>query len=315
MSTTPIDLKASAQNPPVIDQQLHYTGEDGCSTSLTLTTFEGAYIFAASSRQEREVRYIEYQETPAISMYFSLEGISAAYSKNSPPSSVLIDDQHVIRYTPHFEGEYVISSRTLRNFGVGLQESFFQRLMATELECLKQFRDNIHTGVLADLSPHPMPITHRQKAVISDMQHCLYTGHMRLLYYESKVIELFLLQAEQAESLLGQKLPHIKPGDIERLHAARHFVKQNMFVPISLAQIAREAGLNDFKLKKGFKELFGCTVFGYLNELKMNHARQMLLDTSCTVYEVADTLGYSEPHNFTQAFKRYFGYLPSELKG
>jgi AraC-like DNA-binding protein len=73
-------------------------------------------------------------------------------------------------------------------------------------------------------------------------------------------------------------------------------------------------GLNDFKLKKGFKELFGTTVFSYLNELKMDYAKRLILDEKKTIYEVAMTLGYSEPHHFYAAFKRRFGYSPGELK-
>lgn len=87
-----------------------------------------------------------------------------------------------------------------------------------------------------------------------------------------------------------------------------------MFDPLTLSGIARDAGLNEFMLKKGFKELFGLTVFGYLNELKMNYARQMLLESQCTVYEAAYTMGYNEPYNFSKAFKKHFGYLPGELK-
>jgi AraC-like DNA-binding protein len=150
---------------------------------------------------------------------------------------------------------------------------------------------------------------------MKEMIHCSYEGHMRQLYYEAKIIELFLMQAQQAENMMGRKPVQIKAADIEKLHAARQFVHMNMLEPISLQQVARAAGLNDFKLKKGFRELFGTTVFGYLNELKMTHAKRLLQDGGVSVGDIAIDLGYSEPQNFTKAFKRHFGYTPGEVKG
>ncbi|GAB4049906.1 helix-turn-helix transcriptional regulator [Spirosoma litoris] len=81
----------------------------------------------------------------------------------------------------------------------------------------------------------------------------------------------------------------------------------------SLLQLARFVGLNDYKLKKGFREVVGHTVFGYFNDLRMPYAHQLVCDSSFTIGDVATKLGYSETHHFSSAFKRKFGYLPSQL--
>lgn len=297
---------------PVIEKQWQQTGE-GFQADLSLTAFGDTFVVSAKSRQEKEIMFREEQPEPAITLYFSLEGSSAAYGGGTEKK--LRPGQHMIRYASQFDGYYVMSSPTIQSFSVFLEASFFWRLMEADLECLKRFGDSIQQGGITDIAPQPLPVTARQQTVIREMQQCAYTGQMKRLYYESRITELFLLQAEQANSLLGKPLPQIRPADIEKLHAARDFVTQHMLWPLTLGQIAREAGLNDFKLKKGFKELFGTTVFGYLHELKMHHARELLLDKGCTVFEVADALGYSEPHNFSQAFKKHFGYLPGKLKG
>ena len=300
--------------PQATEQESQHSVQLGPSSYVTVTPLEAGSVFSSYCRQEREVRYIDYQENPSIQMYFSLEGRSSAHSRNNHSICSLADRQHTLRYTPHFEGYYEIGSPKMRNFGVELHEPLFRRLVAGELECLKRLQDAIDAGEPADILPYPMPLTARQQAAINDMQHCMYTGHMRRLYYESKIVELFLLQATQAESMLGQQPVQIRPADVERLYAARNFVEQHMLEPMSLGTVAREAGLNDFKLKKGFRMLFGTTVFGYLNELRMHYARHLLLDTTSSVSEIADMLGYSEPHNFSKAFKRYFGYPPGRLR-
>ena len=296
--------------------EVQYTDEIGTSGFMRLSEIriEGADIFAANSRQEREITLREQHETPTLAMYFSLQGQSSAWELNSKDKYVLNDNEHVLSFVPGFDGYYALSSPEIRNFGISLYEPFFRRLYSADLDCLKRFWDKVHSGKAADLSEHALPVTPRQQSLINEMQNCVYTGNMKQLFFESKIIELFLLQAEQAENLKGQKPLKMERHNIDKLHAARQLIKQRMFDPLTLSGIARETGLNEFMLKKGFKELFGLTVFGYLNELKMDYARQMLLDSGCTIYEVAYTMGYNEPYNFSKAFKKQFGYLPGELK-
>lgn len=290
-----------------------YLGSTGYM-NFSEVKINGADIFSGNSKLVQEITMREQTDTPALNMYFSIQGTSSAWEANSKDKYVLKDNQHAVAFAPGFDGYYALSSPEVRNFGISLYEPFFNRLYSTDLECLKRFWDKVNAGKMADISEHALPITPKQQAVINDMHHCVYTGNMKQLFFEAKITELFLLQAEQAEALNGLKPAKIERRNVDKLHAARHYVQQHMFDPLTLCGIAREAGLNEFILKKGFKELFGLTVFGYLNELKMNYARQMLLESQCTVYEVAYTMGYNEPYNFSKAFRKHFGYLPGELR-
>lgn len=281
--------------------------------SMKELKWKNAHVFTSKSRQKKALHFTEQSNKPTVGMYFSLEGVSGAYPSDREGVR-LTSNQHVLGYQPNFDGYYLIESTFNHNLGIELEQDFFERLLSNELDCLQRFADKMKKGQPADLSPYPLPISSRQKAILLDLFNCNYTGHLQELYFEAKIMELFLLQAEQAESFMGRKPILIKPAEIDKLHNARQFVKLNMFEHISLQQVARAAGLNDFKLKKGFKELFGTTVFGYLNELKMNHAKRLLLDGGITIGDLAFDLGYSEAHNFTKAFKRHFGYPPGELK-
>ncbi|MCV9928656.1 AraC family transcriptional regulator [Flavobacterium sp. LS1R49] len=150
-------------------------------------------------------------------------------------------------------------------------------------------------------------------AAVRDIGSCERTGHFRRMYMETKVSELLLLQVEQLTQT--QKVMHTIPKiDIERMHHARELVTQNIIAPCSLIDLARKVGTNEFKLKKYFKEIFGTTVFGYLNELKMNEARQKLLKGEQNIYQIAESLGYKSPNHFSTAFRKYFGYPPSQIK-
>ncbi len=296
-------------------QEYHYIDDRGAGSRIVVKEdhLPGASIFFARGEQTSAVRMKETVETPTLAMYFSLEGDTGSVA-GTDESYLMKGQQHVMSYMPRFDGYYLLNSPRISNFGVILEESFFSRLYMEDMDCLKRFWDKVNAGQDADIAPGPMPITARQLALIREIAHCSYSGHMRQLYLESKIVELFLFQAEQAESLKGMPPAQLSAADIDKLHAARQYIRRHMFEPLSLGLVSRESGLNEFKLKKGFRELFATTVFGYLNELRMNYARQLILNSSCSVLEAAYSVGYSEPYSFTRAFKKHFGYLPSELK-
>lgn len=79
-------------------------------------------------------------------------------------------------------------------------------------------------------------------------------------------------------------------------------------VPIS------QPAINSPKKNKGFKELLGVTLFTYLTDIRMEKAKELLLDGNSTIREVAEIAGYSYPRHFTTAFKKKFGFSPQELK-
>ncbi|WP_339814398.1 AraC family transcriptional regulator [Zunongwangia profunda] len=82
----------------------------------------------------------------------------------------------------------------------------------------------------------------------------------------------------------------------------------------SLLELAHRVGTNDFTLKKGFKEVFGTTVFGFWKEAKMEQARHLIAQQGKSVQEVAEALGYSNARHFSTAFKKTYGVSPGSLK-
>jgi AraC-like DNA-binding protein len=133
------------------------------------------------------------------------------------------------------------------------------------------------------------------------------------IYFEAKALELLFLELEQVTALAVQSAnSFLKAHDLERIYQAKTIVEENLLNPCSLIELAHKVGLNDFKLKKGFREVFGTTVFGYLYHLRMDKAKLLLKDGK-PVREVAFEVGYKNAHHFTTAFKKKFGYLPSKI--
>jgi AraC-like DNA-binding protein len=103
----------------------------------------------------------------------------------------------------------------------------------------------------------------------------------------------------------------LREGDIQKLREVRDYLLQHIDQPGSLKELARKVGINDFKLKNGFKQLYGTTVFGFLYEERMQRAKNMLADMSMSIKEMSVAIGYKNLSNFTAAYKKRFGYPPS----
>ncbi|AQX51283.1 MULTISPECIES: helix-turn-helix domain-containing protein [Elizabethkingia] len=78
--------------------------------------------------------------------------------------------------------------------------------------------------------------------------------------------------------------------------------------------MSKTSGLNKYKLKKGFKQLYGMSMTSYLQNLRMSKAKELLQDTDKTISEIAYELGFSHSQHFHRAFKMTFDTVPSVFK-
>lgn len=152
--------------------------------------------------------------------------------------------------------------------------------------------------------------------LIEQMKNCPYNGSLQKLYLEGKALELlaFHLDGTNLEEMKQQTINKLTAGDIQCLHQAKNILTQTWRQPPSLLALARLTGLNDYKLKLGFKELFGTTVFGYVRRLRMNEARSILEQGKANVSETASMVGYHNVSHFASLFRKTFGYNPSEVE-
>lgn len=132
------------------------------------------------------------------------------------------------------------------------------------------------------------------------------------LYYHGKALELLGLYFSSKKPDT-ESCPFLNDEEIVRkIKHAKEFLLKNLESPPSLREIAKNAALNEYQLKVGFKEIYGNTVFGYLNDHKLDHSR-LLLDTGkFQVSEVAYQIGYANPSHFIAAFKKKFGVTPKK---
>lgn len=101
--------------------------------------------------------------------------------------------------------------------------------------------------------------------------------------------------------------------DREKIVRSREILLQHIGEPITIKELSRKVAINECYLKKGFKELFGTTIFDFYQSQRMEHARYLLYEKGLSVTEVSMMLGYSSISHFSTAFKKHTGLKPCEL--
>ena len=185
-----------------------------------------------------------------------------------------------------------------------LMEGDFDRIPAM----LRKFADG--AGVkpcrVADM------ITPSMQTALHQILNCPYHGLTRQLFLEGKATELMAYKLEQLESDPDKTKTHpvLKPDDVERIHHAREIISRDLENAPMLLELARLVGLTHTKLNRGFREIYGTTVFGYLRKIRLEQARLLLEEQRMSVTEAAFSVGYNSLPSFSTAFSKHFGLKP-----
>jgi AraC family transcriptional regulator len=102
-------------------------------------------------------------------------------------------------------------------------------------------------------------------------------------------------------------------ADREKINLAREILLEHIGEPLTIRELSRKVAINECYLKKGFKELFGSTIFDFYQSQRMEHARYLLYEKGLSVTDVSVMLGYSSISHFSTAFKKHTGLKPCEL--
>ncbi|AIE73439.1 MULTISPECIES: AraC family transcriptional regulator [unclassified Synechocystis] len=233
---------------------------------------------------------VDYDETyPTLGAkmgYFSGSGISPGY---------------VARYgrLRHFQGINVhLQPQVLEPFLAGQSPSLGQALLKTDEWKTAWF---------------PV-ITAEMRTVAQQMFQCPFHGVTRRIFLQAKVFELLSLQLDgiMADQGMVNSPTTLKPATVERIYEARARLMAQLETPSSVLELAQQVGLCDRTLRRGFRELFGTSVIGYLTQQRLYQAKELLRQGNYTVAEVANSVGYTHLGHFSAAFRKQFGISPKQ---
>ena len=162
-----------------------------------------------------------------------------------------------------------------------------------------------------------LSICGRSSMVLEALLNHNYNDSLENIYINAQTQMLLLYSLE---CMLGDKDIEsfqckflTNENDREKIVRSREILLQHIGEPITIKELSRKAAINECYLKKGFKELFGTTIFDFYQSQRMEHARYLLYEKGLSVTEVSMMLGYSSISHFSTAFKKHTGLKPCEL--
>lgn len=256
---------------------------------------------------------IAKNDTEYVRLHFGLKGSYAFSFRQLKASFDLSGHHNNIMYSDGLEIEVENKSESIETFGINFSTDSFIEIAQNGNETLKRFSEKVINKENSILSNSWKTNNFKIQQVINEILHCPYSDELKDLFLLSKSIELLVLQADLYEQE-SHSLFIKKRSDKEKLIEAKELLALRMEHPPTIVELAKLVGLNEYKLKKGFKELFGTTVFGFIHASRMSLAKRLLLGTDKSAKEIGYEAGYSSPQHFSKAFKKEFGISPNSIR-
>jgi AraC-like DNA-binding protein len=161
-----------------------------------------------------------------------------------------------------------------------------------------------------------LPLCGKTRKAIEALLNHTYTDTLENIFINAQTQILLLYSMD---CMLGDKEEVFSckflanAEDREKIVKAREVLLQHIGEPLTIKELSRKVAINECYLKKGFKELFGTTIFDFYQSQRMEHAKYLLYEKGLSVTEVSAMLGYSSISHFSTAFKKHTGIKPCEL--
>jgi AraC family transcriptional regulator, transcriptional activator of the genes for pyochelin and ferripyochelin receptors len=226
----------------------------------------------------------------------------------------LAEGQFNISNSPSFEGTHFLEQgKEYRTLHIIFPSNFSTALLPIAHH-FGQWLANSPSVPGLLFTMHPW-LTVPLKNTIENILHCTYANGLLQLYREAKAKEFICLCLTPGKHNEGTLPPAKLPRSAMALmHDARRMIYTNFNRPVSITFIARQTGINEFKLKTGFKKIFGISMFNYLIKTRMQAARNLLQETDKPIKEIAALTGYANGRSFINAFKKHFNDTPGSFR-
>lgn len=247
---------------------------------------------------DASLNYVELKFCVTGNLYCKEKKTECDFCKNSESKTCFekVDSVDVLsfRFSPNYLGQFKKASKT-----------------DTLVEQVLTFKHS-------ENFTKQLPLCSKTRMAIEALLNHNYTDTLENIFINAQVQMLLLYSVDcMLGSHTTQEVFECKflanESDREKILMAREVLLQHIGEPLTIKALSRKVAINECYLKKGFKELFGTTIFDFYQTQRMEHAKYLLYDKGLSVTEVSALLGYSSISHFSTAFKKHTGIKPCEL--
>lgn len=251
---------------------------------------------------------------PFIALCFQLKGAAQAIQSSADwKLDICPGEANLMIIPPMNEIFELHEALDGTSFMITLSEGYLQDLSKRFPQVLEPILAKIKQRNLCLHNEQNMCITPRMRSIIQRIQHPGVDYMVGSLFLEAQILELLAMMfARQNKTSSNEDA--LSGVDLDRIHRVQEILIDRLTDPPTLAELSKAVGTNEFKLKRGFKQVFGTTPYAYHLQHKLELTRSYILDTDLTIAEIAYEVGYSDPAHLTNAFRKQYGIPPSDLR-
>ncbi|MEB3004414.1 AraC family transcriptional regulator [Capnocytophaga sp. G2] len=287
-----------------------YTKNNDQSASLFREIEEGIFVLRKENESNDSQMVTQEIKQNFIQFHFCDKGAVTFVFHSGNYSMLLKEMESLLLYNPkEILPLQVRLAPGTTLFSIFITIGRFHSLFLGEsgiIDFLSPMRQHEKYYTLVGISPQLFIILHQIRTM--HLPASLYS-----LYLRAKIYELLSLYFNKGQETETEACPFLSSEEnVQKIRQAKELLLRHMTSPPSLQELSEEVGLPLKKLKSGFKQIYGESVYGFLFDYKMELARKWLTTEQYNVNELSLKLGYSMPSHFIAAFKKKFGTTPKK---
>ena len=272
---------------------------------------QGFYILKFNNESEENQLFRREVSANYIQFHFCVKGNASFSFNNGNYRLPILENNSLLLYNPQRELPIEVSIQghswvlsvliPIKKFhSLFSSEAHYITFLSDENKDRKYYKDG-------KISPS-------MAIVLNQLVNFNLHPSIKSLYFKGKAYELLSLYFNREEDVDVEQCPFlVDEHNVAKIKKAKEIVIFRMAEPPTLQELADEIQLPINKLKEGFKQIYGDSVFSFLFDYKMEVARQLLASGSHNVNEVGLKVGYSTASHFITAFKKKFGTTPKKF--
>ncbi|AJR02801.1 helix-turn-helix transcriptional regulator [Siansivirga zeaxanthinifaciens] len=271
---------------------------------------DGFLVFAFKNDKSIAQSIERYIDSDYIQFHFCLKGASKFIFNEGRYTLNILEENSLLLYNPQRDlpihlmvepNSWMVSVLiSIKKFhGLFSQEADYISFLNADNRDKKYYKDGAISPSMA--------------IVLNQLINYSLNQSIKKLYFKGKAYELLSLYFNRSEDANIEQCPFlVDETNVIKIRKAKDIIVTRMAEPPTLQELADEIGLSLKKLKEGFKQIYGDSVFSFLFDYKMEVARKLLESGDDNVNEVGLKVGYSTASHFIAAFKKKYGTTPKK---
>lgn len=323
-------MGAIKTNRELMDEVLCFYDQDADEQTVKhlktpLGSFTTTYIYESPEFIIRDYAYTYAQDIALTYKTSTKNYIQVAFFLNqhvlkdsiNKKYNSYLPQHNYIYFTPS-ESDVEIFFRkgiAYRNFDIYVESDYFHQFVA-ETQLIDLFIAQVDKNNFVRLVEDGIPISPQMLHILEEMRSCRKKGIQRQYFMKGRTMILLQLLFEwiDQEETQSDMSGSFGETDANLFYTIQDFIVKNTREFYTIEQLAIKFGVNEYKLKKEFKNIFGMGLFQFATKVHIREAISLLKTTDLSIKEIAFRTGYSSPSSFSVAFKKQCGTAPNQFR-